>query len=30
VWHALLRQAMEDFDVEIERQIRAHFSPYIV
>lgn len=30
VWHALLRQAMEDFDVEIERQIRAHFSPFVV
>lgn len=30
VWHALLSQSLEDFDVEIERQIRFHFSPYVL
>jgi hypothetical protein len=29
VWHALLKQAMDDLDAELERQVRAHFSPYV-
>ena len=29
VWHALLKQTMDDLDAELERQIRAHFSPFI-
>jgi hypothetical protein len=29
VWHALLKQTMDDLDAELERQVRAHFSPYV-
>jgi hypothetical protein len=27
-WHALLKQTMDDLDAEMERQVRAHFSPF--
>ena len=29
VWHALVRQTMDDLDAELERQVRAHLAPHL-